>query len=174
MALAACCALAGAALPAPEIQTPAIVSALDRFAPQWQFGERHERTIRASPETVLRAVRDVTAGDIRFFRTLTWLRRPHLPGRTPENILAAPADKPILDVALQSGFFLLADEPGREVVIGSLVIVPEALRRLSAAERAERRAAFTPEAFRTLAAPGYAKASMNFLVADLGDGRSLL
>lgn len=174
LALGGVAVLAGIALPAPEQQAPVIVSELDRFAPRWQFSEHHERVIRASPERVLRAAREVTAGEIRLFRVLTWIRRPRLPGGASENILAAPAEQPLLDVAQRSGFFLLAEEPGRELVIGSLVVVPDALRSLSPAEREQRRAAFSPEAYRTLVAPGYAKAAMNFAVRALGDGTSLL
>ena len=41
--------------------------------------------------------------------------------RTTEDILHAPEGKPILDVALSTTFVLLADDPGREVVIGTLI-----------------------------------------------------
>jgi hypothetical protein len=174
LALAACAGLAGVALPAPDVRVAEVASALDHFAPRWQFSEHHEQIVRASPEIVLRAAREVTAGEIRLFRALTWIRRPRLPGRGPENILAAPAEKSLIDVAVGSGFFLLAEEPGREIVIGSLVMVPKGVRRLSAAEPAPGKVDVSPEAFRTLEDPGYAKASMNFAVHALGDGSSLL
>ena len=41
-----------------------------------------------------------------------------------ESILAAPPDEPILTVALRSGFVLLEERPGRELVIG-LRVAPE-------------------------------------------------
>src|SRR5436190_19704425 len=112
--LAVLAGLAGVLLPSPEVRAPAIVSALDRFAPRWQFSEHHEVVVHASPDAVLRAAREATAGEIRLFRTLTWIRRPHL-GDERESILAAPAEKSLIDVALGSGFFLLAEEPGHEI-----------------------------------------------------------
>jgi hypothetical protein len=62
----------------------------------------------------------VTAREIRFFRLLTWLRAPHF-GEAPQSILNPAADRPILDVALQSGFLLLHEEAGREIVVGAVV-----------------------------------------------------
>lgn len=41
--------------------------------------------MRAPKERVYRAIREVTAGEILLFRTLTWLRRFGRPG--PESIL---------------------------------------------------------------------------------------
>src|SRR5262249_50385612 len=80
--------------------------------PAWQFGERHEIGVHAPVDRTYAAVRQVTAGEIRLFQTLTWLRSPRLPGsRQPESILNAPPDRPILDVAVGSGFFfVLAEE----------------------------------------------------------------
>jgi hypothetical protein len=76
--------------------------------------------------------------------------------------LNAPADRPILDVATASGFFRLAEEPGREIVLGTLVIVPRGPR------------VAMPEGFATLDRPGYARAAINFRVEDDGDGWSRL
>ena len=48
---------------------------LDAFLPEYQFAERHETRVRATPAAVYRAIRTVTAGEIRSFRLLTWIRR---------------------------------------------------------------------------------------------------
>ncbi|HEX2464066.1 MAG TPA: hypothetical protein VHR17_05515 [Thermoanaerobaculia bacterium] len=145
-------------------------SLLDDFVPRWQFAEHHETRIHAPPERVDRAIRSVTAADIRFFRLLTWLRSPRLPGSgTPETILSAPVGRPILEVALGSGFWMLADEPG-ELVIGTLVIVPPELERLPIDELERRRNQFTASRFAALDEPGYAKAAMSFRWTDEGAG----
>lgn len=94
---------------------------LDEVLPVYQFGEHHEIRIAAPRERVFAAVRSVTAGEIRFFRLLTWLRSPSLPGSGRESILNPSADRPILDVALGSGFVRLREDPGREIVIGAIV-----------------------------------------------------
>jgi hypothetical protein len=164
-------AATGALLPAPKRRAAAATSRLDEVIPVWQFDERHETRIRASPAEVEAAIRDVTAREIGLFRLLTWLRNPRLPGsEEPESILAAPADEPILAVALRTGFQVLAREPGRELVFGAVVLAPASLRALPPAELERLRSELTPEKFRALAEPGYAKAVMNFRWTDEGGG----
>lgn len=94
---------------------------LDEVVPAYEFGEHHEIRIAAPRERVYAAVRAVTAREIRGFRVLTWLRSPHFPGQGPESILNPAADQPILEVALRSGFVLLREEPGQEIVFGAVV-----------------------------------------------------
>jgi hypothetical protein len=147
--------------PAPLIHTPARTTLLDQNLPAWQFGERHEIRVHAPPAIAYEAVRKVTAGEIRLFQALTWLRSPRLPGsKSPESILNAPAEKPILDVAASGGFFFLAEEPGREIVLGTPLILPSGT------------SVSTPEELAALDRPGVAKAAINFRVTDEGDGWS--
>ena len=159
------------ALPAPTTRVGQPRAQLDAVMPAWQFSERHEIRIHADAARVERAARAVTAREIRLFRLLTWIRNPRLSSsRQRANILAAPADRPILDVALGSGFMMLAEEPQRELVFGTLVLVPEEIRRLPAGELRRLRQEFTPAKFRALAKPGYAKAVMSFRLEDEGGG----
>ena len=163
--------IAGVFLPAPDRRAPTVASRLDEVVPVWQFEERHETRIHASPAAVEAAIRAVTAREIALFRILTWLRSPRLPGtNTPESLLAPPADEPILAVALRSGFQLVAEEPGRELVLGAVVLAPASLRALPAAELERLRSEFTPEKFRALSDPGFAKAAMSFRWTDEGNG----
>jgi hypothetical protein len=126
------------------------VALIDNFAPAWQFREVHSIAVLAPPEAALRAIREVTAREIRLFRLLTWVRR--FGRKTPEGILAAPPDQPVLAVALRSGFLLLGESP-REIVIGRTVVAPRGSTPPA-----------TSDEFRTITAPGYAKAIMNFRV----------
>ena len=96
---------------------------LDRVMPVWDFGERHEIDIDATPERIFEAIRAVRAGEIRFFITLTTIRRGGRRG--PESILNPSRTAPILDVALRCGFRLMADDSPREIVIGMNVIKPD-------------------------------------------------
>ncbi len=123
---------------------------IDKFAPQWQFREVHRIGVLAPADAALRAIREVTAREIRLFRFLTWLRRVGRPG--PPGILNPPPDQPILDVALQSGFLELASSP-REIVVGTVVIRPPHTRPPA-----------TPDEFRTITGPRYAKAVMDFRI----------
>jgi hypothetical protein len=148
----------GVALPAQDDAAATRRTRLDAFVPTWQFGEVHSIRVQASPDRVFRAVKDVTADEIRLFRTLTWIRNPSRPwSEAPESILAAPAHRPLLDVALHSGFLSLAEDQGHEVVVGTIVCCHGARVRDAAA-------------FAAVSEPGFAKAGMNFLMEDEGGG----
>jgi hypothetical protein len=131
-------------------------SQLDRYAPAHEFGELHAIRVRAPRGRIYRAIKEVTAGEITFFRALTWIRRCGRPG--PENILNPPRQEPLLDVAVRTGFLVLADEPDREIVVGAVVISPPGTKQPA-----------TPEQFKALDEPGIAKAVMNFLLEDEGE-----
>ena len=100
-----------------------MISHLDEAVPRWDFRERHATHIDASPERVFAAIRSVTAREIALFRTLTAVRRLWRSG--PESILNPRADDPLLDVALRTGFFMLADDPPTEIAIAMHVIPPK-------------------------------------------------
>lgn len=134
---------------------------LDEVLPRYQFQEHHSRYVDASASEVWRALHEVKASDIRLFRTLTTIRRFGRPG--PESILNAPAQLPILDVALRTSFVPLGGETERELVIGTTVISPDG----AAVPR-------TPDEFRALAAPGFAVGVMNFRIEPDARGGVLL
>lgn len=167
--LAAGIALAatGFLLPIREERVADARTRLDALVPAWQFAERHAIRIQAPPDRVYRAVKEVSADEIRLFRTLTWIRHPRWPWRQrPASLLAPPPGQPILGVALRSGFVQLADEPGRELVVGAVVCCsPADAKRLLPRLRAEG-----PGAFTSLHEPGIATAGMNFALHEDGDG----
>src|SRR5258708_2688257 len=156
--------LAAVALPAPLLRSaragrparaarPARPLRIDEFLPAFQFHERHQIRIHATPHRIAWAIATVPAEEITLFRTLTWLRNPRLPwSRSKESILAPPPGKPILEVATVSGFLPLAAEADRDIGLGSLVVASRPC------------ACDTPSAWKELAAPGYAKAVINFLI----------
>jgi hypothetical protein len=155
--------LIGANLPASEkrVETPA--THLDEFVPAYQFGEFHTIRIQAPRERVYAAIRDVTADEITLFRTLTWIRRFGRPG--PESILNAPPGKPLLDVALRTSFMKLAEEPDREIVLGTLA---------AAHQGTPLKKDPTPEDFKALQSPGFAIAAINFRVKEEASGETVL
>jgi hypothetical protein len=150
----------GAILPADETRVANATTNLDEFAPVYQFSESHSIEINASKERVYEAIHQVTAGEIELLGTLTWIRRF---GRTSSrpNILNAPPNEPILDLALRSGFLMLAEEPPHELVIGALMHAP-------AGWRPTRKP--TPDDFKSFKTPGFALASMNFVIEERGAG----
>jgi hypothetical protein len=153
----------GMVLPAEEIRVGARRTRLDEFAPAYHFNEVHTVRIAAPPAAVYRAILQVTPGEILFFRAMTWIRRGGRNG--PESILNAPADRPILDVATKTGFLALANDPDQEIVVGMVVLAP------SGAARGRVR---TPEDFKAIDAPGFAKAVMNFRLAPDGNEGTML
>lgn len=144
---------AGMALPSAEVRVAAPASRLDEYMPAYQFNEVHTIRVNASPARVYRAIKEVTAGDISFFRALTAIRRFGRPA--PESILNAPERLPILDVATRTTFVTLADDAEREIVVGTVVMAPP--NTLTGQPR-------TPEAYRAVTGPGFALAAMNFLI----------
>jgi hypothetical protein len=136
-------------LPVREYRADGERGRIDEFVPVYQFGERHSRRMQVSCERAYAALKQVTASEISLFRLLTWLRR--LGRKGPESILNAPDSLPLLDVATRSGFFWLADEPGREGVLGTVVVAPPGGKHPS-----------NPAEFGAVTAPGYAVAAMSF------------
>lgn len=154
-------AAAGIALlwPSSDARAERTSTRLDQFAPAWQFREVHTRRVDAPPERVWTAIKEVRADDILFFRTLTWIRRGGRP--LPPGVLNAGGDEPIIDVAIKGGFVLLAADAPRELVVGAVVAAPRGPRQ-----------PLTAELFTRPFPPGFALATMNFLVKPDRDGAS--
>jgi hypothetical protein len=148
-------------LPYRDQEAASRATKLDEWMPRWQVGERHVLKIAASPAKVFAAIHEVRADEILLFRTLTAIRR--CGGTGPESILNAPEQKPLLDVATQTTFILLDDTAPRELVIGTVIAAPRAVR---ASGRLE------PDLFRKDLPSGVVLATMNFLVTPSEDGGS--
>lgn len=150
-------AFLGLLLPARERRIAHAETHLDEFAPVWQFHEVHTMRVDAPPARVYDAILQVRADEIALFRTLTWIRRG---GRKlPESILNAGDRASLIDVATRSGFIYLADDPPREMVIGTVIAAPRGTR-----------GTLTPDVFRATLPPGFTLASMNFVVRPDGTG----
>jgi hypothetical protein len=154
-------AVAGASLPAREKRVVRAESRLDDLLPVWQFEERHAIRIAAAPERVYDAIRRVRADEIFLFRTLTWIRRGGR--RQAPNILDAAGRESLIDVAIHSTFVLLADEPPRELVVGTVIAAPDGMSRRA-----------TAELFHSPPPPGFTLAAMNFLVRGDGERGSVV
>jgi hypothetical protein len=147
-------------LPARTKQVASPTTRLDDWMPVWQFNERHVIGVDAPPEKVFTAIRAVRANEILFFRTLIAIRRCGQPG--PESILNVPEEMPLLDVATQTTFVVLTDEPPREFVIGTV------------SSKVRPSSKLTPEVFRRTFPSGLALATMNFLVTPNARGGSIV
>lgn len=157
LALGLLIATLGFAFPTQETRIAEPRTQLDQFTPVYHFSEVHSIRVRAPKDRVYRAIKEVTADEILLFRTLTWIRRLGRSG--PESIMNAPEHAPLLEVATRTSFLLLAEEPDREIVVGTLVAAPPGFRPKGNP---------TAEDFKAIHAPGFAVAAMNFLVEEDG------
>jgi hypothetical protein len=156
----------GASLPAREVRISSPQCELDRFFPAYQFHEFHSIRIPAPPERVYRAVKQVSADEIFLFRSLVWIRRLSRPG--PENILNPPPGMPLLEVASKTSFLPLAEEPNREIVLGTLIAAPQGWRPSAKP---------TAEGYQNLfnsSPAGFVFAGINFRLQDCGTNCTLL
>ena len=149
--------------PASETVVPARRTALDEFAPAYQFSEQHSIPVRASALQVYDAIMTVSADEIPGFRLLAWMRRGGTTG--PESILNPPDGVPLVRVATRTSFVTLAARPGREFVMGTVVIAPLGVRLAIDS---------SPKSFKTLTQPGFAKATLGFHIEPGRDGWCVL
>jgi len=154
-------ALVGWHLPAIETRVATPRSHLDEFVPAYQFNEFHAIRVNASKDRVYAVIKNLRPNEILLFQTLAWMRR--FGKRGPESVLNAPDNVPILEVATRTRFLLLAEEPEREIVIGTVVLRPPGAQPLK-----------TPADFRNSVRPGFAVAAMNFHVEDAGENTTLV
>ncbi|MEN3369733.1 MAG: hypothetical protein V7609_1876 [Verrucomicrobiota bacterium] len=151
-------------LPAGSEKMSARGTKLDDWMPHFQIAEQHTMHVAAPPEAVFAAIHTVRADEILLFRTLIAIRRCGQTG--PESIMNAPEEKPLLDVATQTTFVLLAEEPPREIVIGTVVAAPRTANAGSGR--------LTSEHFQRKLPAGVALATMNFLVLPDDRGGSIV
>lgn len=128
---------------------------LDTFLPEFQFSERHQLSIRAEPQRVDRALRDVRLAEIRVVRALFALR-----GLSR----VAKARARLLDTR---GGVLLADIPGEGLVLG---LTGQFWRLRGGRDRRPR----SREEFASYVRPDSCKAVVEFRVTPGPRGASLL
>jgi hypothetical protein len=114
---------------------------LSEALPEYDFRERHARRVEAPPERVFAAVRELRADDTPVVRILFRVRG-----------LRGDASRPIFEQMGRLGFEVVAEEPGREVVLAAIG-QPWRLRGGRRPRGVD---------FRTFADPGYAKMALAY------------
>jgi len=137
--------------------------ALERILPRYDASERHAIVVRADAARTYAALRTLDLADLPLTRVLMAVRA------LPDRVLGRrglPLRRHVtLDGLLGAGFALLAEEPGREIVLGiagRFWRVTGGGMRVSAAD------------FAAFSAAGTAKAAMDFRLEPLGGGRTRL
>ena len=125
---------------------------LSEALPEYDFSERHQRRVDASPEAVFAAIRSVTLAETPIARTLMRLRG-----------LRAGSTRPLVEEMDSEGFVQLTEEPLRELVYTA---IGQPWRPLGG-----KRA--VADDFRAFAEPGYAKMALDLRAVPDGDGARL-
>jgi hypothetical protein len=135
-----------------EGESPAML--LDGLLPGHEFGVVHRVRVSAPPERALEAVKRVTLGEMPLVRPLFAIRS--MPARLAGR-RGLPSDRAaaLYEQMARRLFVLLAEEPGREVVVGGI----GKMWRLSGGASPVFRDA---RGFVEFAQPGYAKVAMSF------------
>jgi hypothetical protein len=123
---------------------------IDQAMPAYDRRELHRRTIDAPPDAVWDAVHGLTGDQLRLMRLLVGMRTL---GRRREN-----GGGTVLEGFRRMGFRVIAEDPGRELVIAGIGRFWEPSGGLRRVEGAEQFAAFDE--------PGYAKVAFNFVLED--------
>lgn len=131
---------------------------LDEVLPDPDFWSRHGRRIEAEPEAVWSALEgyDLSRDASLVVRALVLLRGLRIPRGSPREVLT------------ELGFTVLAERPGREMVVGTTG------RFWALRERTNMESPADLDAFTTFARPGWAKAALTFRIEEHDDASTLL
>lgn len=137
---------------------------IDDFLPAYDVTERHTILVRAPGERVYAAVRELDLSGSRIIRALFLLRGlpvllTHRRGRRPPPLGLG------LEGLLESGFVLLGERPGEELLLGLVG------RFWSAGGGLQR---VDVEGFRSFDRAGFAKAAWDFQLTPHGVGETRL
>ena len=136
---------------------------LDAFMPKADAAEVHRLEIAAQPAAVYRALFTTDLGTSPIVKGLLGLRAlPRILVQRGKPHAARPLT---LQTVVDAGFGRLAEEPGRELVLGVSGRFWRPVGNL---------APFDRESFSRPVSPGMARAVWNFAVAPTGDGRTIL
>ncbi len=127
---------------------------LDEVLPEFDFRSRHARRVAATPERVAEAVNGVRLRGAASL--LARIRGLHIPSG------------PIRDALVGSGFTVLAERPGVEMVAGTTGQF-WALR-----EQAHMEAPLDLQAFRAFDRPGWAQGAISLRLEPIGNGSTLV
>lgn len=137
---------------------------IQQFLPEPRHREIHRIFVRARPEAAWEAARHFDAGEIPWIQLLFNLRT--LPARLTGHAVEVADTRIGVDQIADNdnGFYILAENPGREVVIGSVgqfwhLEIPFA--------------GITPVEFRDFDAPGWGKLAWSISVAPYGNGSTV-
>jgi len=150
---------------------------LDNYLPVYDVNEVHSIGVEATPERIVRAIRDLTASEIPFVRPLFAVRA--LPARLARlarlarrtsrtgRESAPTGSQSLWQQMLDGGFLLLDEAPGRELVVGTI----GQFWKLTGGSSPR---VATAREFLAFDQPDYARAAMNFSLSERPGGAMTL
>jgi hypothetical protein len=132
---------------------------LDRFLPTYEVLERHQTVVAAPVETTYAAARAMDLMDSAAVRAI-FRGRELLMRATPTE---HREPQPLIDEVLALGWGVLAQVPGREIVVGAVTQPWEAQVRFRS---------LPPDEFAAFDAPGFAKIAWTIRAEPLGPATS--
>ena len=145
-----------AAASVPEEQDPL----LDRFMPAYDVVERHHVRVAAPAAVTLASASEMDLQGSGLVRTIIRMRETIL-GATPDD---RPRPRGLLAEMQSLGWGVLAEVPGREVVVGAVTRPWEANVTFRA---------LPPDQFAAFSEPGYVKIAWTLRADPTGPGESL-
>jgi hypothetical protein len=133
---------------------------LDRFMPRFDVREHHQATVHAPAEVTYASAQELDLRRAPLVRGLFLARQRLMGGRTAP----ASTEGSFLDEVQALGWRALAEEPGRELVMGAVTqpwVADVVFRGIA------------PEEFAAFQEPGFVKIAWTIGVAPLSDGRSV-
>ncbi len=135
---------------------------IDHFLPEYKICERHSVRVDAPAEVTLAAARAISFYDSAIIRSILALRS--IPSRLSGNTVAPLQKRPIMEEVVALGWRKLAEDSGRQVVMGAVT------------QPWEKEVVFhglAPEAFVAFQEPGYAKICWTLEVERTGPSSSV-
>ncbi len=133
---------------------------LDRFMPSYEVAERHHTVVRAPAPATWAAARELDLHQSPLIRAI-FAGRELLMRAKPT---AQPQSRPFLTEVLELGWGILAEEPGRELVMGAVTQPWQSNVTFRG---------LPPETFAGFQEPGYAKIAWTLAVEPRGSERSI-
>ena len=134
---------------------------LDRFMPDCEARERHAVPVHAPVEITYAVARELDILRSRLVRGV-FRGRELLMGAEHTDDTGSPA--PLVDRVVALGWRILAEEPGREIVLGAVTRPWEANPQFESVP---------PGEFEAFNAPGYVKIAWNLVVEPVGTDQSV-
>jgi hypothetical protein len=142
---------------APPLAHPGS-AAFDAFAQGARFRDRIAVVVKATPDAIFTALREITLRDMKLAWALGEVR--YLASRLSGYMPAVDSTRPFLSLLIEGGTLILRDDSPHELITGSAA-------QLHRVNQAPRRFA-TREAFDTFANPGHEKLFMSIRVSPTG------